>query len=184
MINKLIYSLCDYSGNWVKPYYEAGYETVQIDLKFGYDVRLIKKPDRKVYGVLAAPPCTVFAGSGAKWKALRPISEVLEGLSIVDACFRFIYAVQPTFWALENPIGWLKDYIGDPIMYFNPCDYSDPYSKKTCLWGKFNKPIKTPVEPVEGSKLHLKYGGRSERTKTVRSLTPSGFAKAFFKANP
>jgi hypothetical protein len=179
----LVYSLCDYSGEWAKPYKEAGHEVVLVDLKYGQDVRLLLKPDRVVDIVLAAPPCTVFAGSGAKWKSLRAISEVLEGLSIVDACLRFIYATRPKKWSLENPVGWLRDYIGEPKLYFDPCDYGDPYTKKTCLWGEFNTPVKTPVEPTEGSKIHLNYGGRSERTKTLRSITPPGFARAFFEAN-
>lgn len=180
---KVIYSLCDYSGEWSKPYEEAGYIIHKVDLKFGQDVRLLLKPALPVYGVVAAPPCTVFAGSGAKWRALRPTGEVLEGLSIVDACLRFIYACNPVFWALENPVGWLKDYLGEPVMYFDPCDYGDPYTKKTALWGKFNKPVKHPVKPTEGSKIHLAYGGRSERTKTLRSITPAGFARAFFEVN-
>jgi site-specific DNA-cytosine methylase len=179
----LVYSLCDYSGEWAKPYKEAGHEVVLVDLKYGQDVRLLLKPDRKVDVVLAAPPCTVFAGSGAKWRSLRAISEVLEGLSIVDACLRFIYATRPKIWALENPVGWLRDYIGEPKLYFDPCDYGDPYTKNKCLWGEFNIPVKTPVEPTEGSKIHLNYGGRSERTKTLRSITPLGFARAFYKAN-
>lgn len=182
-MEKIIYSLCDYSGEWAKPYLEAGYLVRQFDLKLGTDVRLLLQPSEEIFGILASPPCTVFAGSGAKWRALRPISEVLEGLSIVDACLRFIWASQPVFWALENPVGWLIDYLGSPRLYFDPCDYGDPYTKKTCLWGKFNIPLKTPCQPVEGSKIHLLYGGRSERTKTLRSITPPDFAKAFYFAN-
>jgi len=180
---KIIYSLCDYSEEWAKPYQEAGYTVRCFDTKNGFDVRLLLKPDEPVYGILAAPPCTVFAGSGAKWRALRPTSEVLEGLSVVDACIRFYYAVKPEFFCLENPVGWLKDYIGPYVMRFHPCDYGDPYIKGTCLWGAFNIPEKNPVEPTQGSKMHLNYGGRSERTKTVRSITPPGFARAFYEAN-
>lgn len=181
--NKFILDLCGGTGAWSKPYKDAGYKVKLVDVKTGIDIRLMLKPKERVYGILIAPPCTVFAGSGAKWRGLRPISEVLEGLSIVDACFRFIYSCKPHFWALENPIGWLKDYIGDPVMYFDPCEYGDPYRKRTCLWGHFNTPAKNPVEPVQGSKMHLCYGGRSERTKTMRSITPPGFANAFFEAN-
>jgi len=178
----IILDLCGGTGSWSKPYRDNGYDVRNIDVKTGYDVRLYKPPEN-VYGILAAPPCTVFAGSGAKWRELRPISEVLEGLSIVDACLRIVFACKPKFWALENPIGWLRDYIGKPVMYFNPCDYGDPYTKKTCLWGEFNIPEKKSVEPVQGSKLHLKYGGKSDRTKTMRSQTPPGFAEAFYKVN-
>jgi hypothetical protein len=181
---KIIYSLCDYSGEWSKPYRENGYRVYQIDLKFGDDVRLLHKPNHPVYGVLAAPMCTVFANSGAKWYALRPYQEVLEGLSIVDACIRFIYATKPKgFHSLENPVGCLDWYLGEPTFKFDPCDYGDPYTKKTCLWGDFIPPLKNPVEPTEGSKIHLRYGGRSEKTKTMRSITPPGFARAFYEAN-
>ncbi|HDZ13323.1 hypothetical protein LCGC14_1284490 [marine sediment metagenome] len=179
---KKILDLCGGTGAWSKPYKDAGYNVTVYDVKTGRDVRLLQRIDN-VYGILAAPVCTVFAGSGAKWRDLRSISEVLEGLSIVDACLRIIFACDPVFWVMENPVGWLRDYIGKPVMYFDPSDYGDPYTKKTCLWGKFNIPKKTPVEPTQGSKMHLKYGGRSGKTKTMRSTTPPGFSKAFFKAN-
>jgi hypothetical protein len=71
-------------------------------------------------------------------------------------------------------------------MYFDPCDYGDPYTKKTCLWGSFNRPKQNRVEPQrvcsQGSWL-MKLGGSSERTKELRSVTPPGFAQAFFEAN-
>jgi len=69
-------------------------------------------------------------------------------------------------------------------MYFDPCDFGDPYTKKTALYGNFNTHLKrTPVKPVEGSKMHRLYGGKSEKTKAARSITPEGFARAFFEAN-
>jgi len=44
--------------------------------------------------------------------------------------------------------------------------------------------IKTYALNLFGSEIHTKYGGKSERTKILRSITPLGFAKAFFEANP
>ena len=38
--DKIILSLCDYSGAWSRPYQEAGYDVVQIDLALGQDVDL------------------------------------------------------------------------------------------------------------------------------------------------
>lgn len=180
-----ILSLCDYSGVWSKPYRDAGYEVIQIDLKFGDDVRLLKPKDLPpILGVLAAPPCTVFAVSGARWWKSKSTSELLEGLSLVDACLRIIMTVRPRFWALENPVGRLKEFIGDYVMTFQPCDFGDPYTKLTCLWGNFNTNLpRNPVEPKEGSKMWSLYGGKSTRTKELRSITPPGFAKAFFEAN-
>jgi hypothetical protein len=64
----LILSLCDYSGVWSQPYVDDAYDVVRVDLKHGQDVRLLELPDRPVHGILAAPPCTVFANSGARWE--------------------------------------------------------------------------------------------------------------------
>jgi hypothetical protein len=85
---------------------------------------------------------------------------------------------------MENPVGKLAKWIGNPVDSFQPSDYGDPYTKKTLLWGRFTMPEQTPVEPVDGSKLWRNYGGKSDKTKTERSVTPHGFAQAFFKANP
>jgi hypothetical protein len=92
-----------------------------------------------------------------------------------------VQVTKPVFWALENPVGRLVHYLGKPVMYFNPCDYGDPYTKKTCLWGNFNKPAKTLVKPTEGSKMHRLPPGPDRWKK--RSITPKGFANAFYQAN-
>lgn len=186
---RLILSLCDLSGNWPKFYLpEDGYEVIYIDLKKGSDVRWLPHVDRRVHGILAAPPCTAFAGSGAQyWPEKDANGVTMEGLAIVDACLRAVAIYQPAFWALENPVGRLKRWLGPPRLMFNPCDYGDAYTKKTLLWGKFNIPEMHPIEPVracsQGSWIQ-KLGGKSERTKEMRSMTPLGFAKAFKEANP
>ena len=176
---QLILSLCDRTGNWSRPYEEDGYEVVRIDLEHGQDVRLLELPSRPVHGVLAAPPCTVFANSGARWE--RSDDEMREGLSVVDACCRIILATQPTWWALENPAGKLSRYLGPPAYTFQPSDHGDPYTKFTCLWGRFNPPTRTPVPATMGSKMH-RLPPSAERA-ALRSVTPEGFARDFFEAN-
>ena len=176
-----ILSLCDYSGNWPKPYRDAGYNIIQVDLLHGQDVRLLEKPKGRIHGVLAAPPCTMFARCGARWP--RTDQQMIDGLSIVDACLRLIIACDPEWWVLENPIGKLSRYLGKPTMYFDPCDYGDPYTKRTALWGSFNTNLpQTPVPPVEGSRMHNLPDSKGRALK--RSLTPMGFAEAFMAANP
>jgi hypothetical protein len=63
---QLILSLCDYTGEWSRPYREDDYDVIQVDLGHGQDVRLMELPSKPVHGVLAAPPCTVFANSAGK----------------------------------------------------------------------------------------------------------------------
>jgi hypothetical protein len=182
---KIILDLCGGTGSWSQPYAEAGYDVRVITLP-EYDVRTFKAPNN-VYGVLAAPPCTDFAGSGAwTWKAKDRDGRTLESLGIVLACMRIIAEARPVFWALENPVGRLNAWLGKPKMYFQPCDYGDAYTKKTCLWGVFKEPKRTPVKPEkvckQGSWVQ-KLGGKSERTKMLRSITPVGFSMAFYEAN-
>jgi hypothetical protein len=175
-----ILSLCDYSGVWSAPYERAGYEVIRYDLQLNADVRLLHAMDRPIHGILAAPPCTHFASSGARWWSGKGNAALLEGLSIVDACLRQVAICSPAWWALENPVGRLAFHLGPPALWFNPCDYGDPWTKKTGLWGKFTAPARSPVEPVNGSMMHR----MSSAWKNQRSQTPAGFAKAFMEANP
>jgi hypothetical protein len=190
-MSKIILDLCGGTGSWSKPYKEAGYDVRVITVPAD-DVRTYCPPEN-VYGILAAPPCTHFTVSGAQfWKAKDADGRTFEDCSILTACLMIIARTKPKFWAIENPVGRMRKLLGNPDLIFNPCDYGDPYTKKTLLWGEFNKPEKNPVEPIyytyangtkRGSYFHVKLGGKSARTKELRSVTPQGFAQAFFKAN-
>ena len=136
----------------------------------------------RVRGVLAAPPCTEFASSGARWWEGKGEQKLLDGLALVDACCRIILVHRPQWWVIENPVGRLNRWLGEPVMLFDPADYGDAYTKRTCLWGRFNAPFKTPVPATEGSKMHLMPPSADRTAK--RSETPMGFANAFFAANP
>lgn len=176
-----ILSLCDYTGNWSRPYEDRGYDVVRVDLKRGQDVRLFECPPYPVRGILAAPPCTDFASSGARWWADKGEARLIESLSIVDACLRLVAILNPIWWALENPVGRLKQWLGEPTMAFDPADYGDPYTKRTLLWGRFNPPLMKRVEATEGSKM-WKLAPSNDR-QALRSETPMGFARAFCEAN-
>jgi len=181
----LILDLCGGSGSWSQPFADAGYCVINVTLPAA-DVREYKPPPQ-VFGVLAAPPCNDFAVSGAQyWKQKDKDGRTLTSLEVVTHCLRIIAEAKPVFWAIENPVGRLKRWLGEPRMYFNPCDFGDPYTKKTCLWGNFRIPKEKPVKPVrvckQGSWIQ-KLGGKSAKTKYLRSITPPGFAKAFFEAN-
>lgn len=178
--DRVILSLCDFTGNWSRPYEEAGYTVVRVDLESGQDVRLLPWPGR-VHGILAAPPCTKFCRLGQAAK--RTTAEYLEALSVVDACLRLVAVCRPTWWALENPPGKLADWLGPPQFKFQPCDFGDAWTKLTYLWGAFTPPTWRhapdckPVLPTQ-----------HDRTRRVSSetaaATPPGFSRAFFGANP
>lgn len=174
--DRLILDLCAGTGQWSEPYRSAGYQVKQIDIsEKNQDVRLYKRPGCVVHGILAAPPCTVF--SWARWREPSS-SELVEALSVVDACLRIIYAANPAWWCLENPRGRLIYYLGRPTLKFDPCDYGDPWTKRTHLWGRFVPPAKRKVAPL------LKNYIQELGTASKRAITPPGFAQAFFEVNP
>ena len=107
---------------------------------------------------------------------------------------------------MENPVSVLSTLWRKPDQSFHPYQYGgyipsdqsvhpkwpdyiapyDAYPKKTCLWtgNNFVMPDKLPVKPKDGySTQHLKLGGKSQKTKNIRSATPRGFARAVFEAN-
>jgi hypothetical protein len=184
MTDRIILDLCGGTGSWSRPYREAGYDVRLITLP-EHDVRLYIPPGG-VHGILAAPPCTHFSRAGAQYWQAKGSDALLEGLSVVDACLRIVWLCEPEWWALENPIGRLKDYIGAPCFKFDPWQFGDPWTKRTWLWGRFTAPkVKVKVKV----KVKSAPGWRGDRTTAIcrgvrRSMTPPGFARAFFEANP
>ena len=202
---KLILSLCDHTGNWSRPYAEdPGYEVKRIDLLDGQDVRLLPHINRPVHGILAAPPCTHFsAAAGVRSWGKKGVEAVIEGMQVVDACLRMVAIYNPVWWALENPVGRLKYWIGPFSWTFNPCDYggylgpgektvscplfpaNDAFTKRTLIWGTARKPLPKPVSVAHV--VRPEGGWRNKcfkQHKGHRSVTPIGFSRAFKEANP
>lgn len=195
---RIILDLCGGTGAWSKPYAEAGYDVRNITLP-DYDVRTYMPLD-EVYGILAAPPCTAFSMMRNFWGGLdnhidgvdAAKKRTHQGLEIVSSCCRIILISQPIFWALENPKGYLRKWLGKPGYTFEPWYFGDIYQKKTDMWGNFNPPtrivVNKPEKMVKFSLILSKnispenYGKLTRQER--RAITPPGFAKAFFEANP
>lgn len=149
--------------------------------------------------MFAYPDCTFFAQSGDQH--VRTEQEMQLARSNVDLIPRLgdLYGCP---WYLENPVGKLSTEWRKPDYYFHPYEYGgylspeegsfhpkmpvcDGYTKKTCIWAGngFKMPAKKPVDHC-GFFWGWKYlGGKSARTKQLRSLTPRGFARAVFLEN-
>lgn len=202
--DKIILDLCGGTGSWSRPYRQAGYDVRLITLP-EYDVRTYMPPE-KVYGILAAPPCTEF--SILNCKAEQRKLDPAVGLSVVTACLRIIAMTSPVWWVLENPVGHLVEHMGPPQIVFQPWEYGDPWTKRTALWGSFTVPKKTysqwedvpnklPLYTRPGrEKPNFAYLHKSAQNlipqlsfakprtdADFRAITPPGFAQAFFEAN-
>lgn len=193
--NKIILDLCGGTGSWSAPYKAAGYDVRVITLP-DYDVNTYVPP-KSVYGILAAPPCTDFSIAGTQyWKRKDVSGQTEKSLAVVYACMRIIEKSRPVFWALENPIGRLQKFLGNPVVKLNYMDFGCIYSKYVQLWGKFKIPIGLCYttqsissfdrcdnyfsEPPSG--YDYKAAGMTKRAAR-RSITFVGFANAFFKFN-
>ena len=164
--------------------------------------------DRSVAFGMAFPVCTDLAVSGAAWfkkKAEANPSFQDEAVSHAVWCAELFRNLKIPFF-IENPVSVLSTKWRKPDYSFHPYEYGgyiakndaqhprwpdyiadrDAYPKKTCLWtgNGFVMPPKVPVEPETGhSRQHLKLGGKSAKTKNIRSATPRGFAIAVMAAN-
>lgn len=131
----------------------------------------------------------------ARTRAKTP-RDLRQGMELVIPCLNIIwecrYDHKLAFWCLENPMGILRQFLGKPAFTFDPCDFGDPYKKKTDLWGYFNIPKKTPIKLSENQRRKTRTNGRrlpsiseitSSKQTAKRAVTPPGFARAFFKAN-
>lgn len=200
---KTVISLCDRTGNMVKPWLDAGYCAYTVDLQESElnherhihilnDVRNIVRFEGELAAIFAFPPCTHLAVSGARWFKKKGLDALIDALSVVNACRKYCENSGAP-WMLENPVGTLATYWREPDYTFDPCDYGDPYTKKTCIWcgNGFVMPFKigqgdmfadpTRVEPTLGSMIHMM--PPSEKRGDLRSITPMGFARAVFLAN-
>jgi len=146
--------------------------------------------------VIAFPPCTDLAMSGAKHfeqkrKDGRQQKSIEFFLALANAPIKHI--------AIENPIGVMSTYYRKPDQIVNPFDFGDPARKPTCLWLKNLPKLKSTNlgdAPLFGSSLdmgefHTTKSGKvlpkwynlppSENRAKIRSKTFPGIAEAMAK---
>ncbi|ADZ82538.1 DNA cytosine methyltransferase [Cellulosilyticum lentocellum] len=165
MKRNILLSLFDLTGNWSRPYRENGFEIIQVDLQAGIDILTWdykQIPKERVYGILAACPCTDFSLSGARHFARKDADgTTAKSIELVQKTLEIVDYFEPAFWVVENPmsrIHKLNTGLGEVKFKFNPCDFAgylqseeeqaeNRYNKTTWLWGKFNNPVLKRIEP-------------------------------------
>jgi hypothetical protein len=201
-MGKLILHLCADTGSDTQPYRDAGYEVLCIGKDIGVENY---NPPKNVYGIIANPVCTEFSVASGFHKQ----GDYEKGMFLVRECQRIISECNPVFWVIENPAtGRLKDFLGKPVMTYEPWHYGSPWTKKTALWGKFNIPPRkydkwddVPKNP----KLYVRPGRpkpslafmhksalqhipeffrfKVDSDMEFRSLCSQNFAQAFYESN-
>jgi len=178
-----------------------------IDDVTGYLARVLS--DKVTDLVVGFPPCTDVAVSGAAHWANKFEKDryfQCRATTIAQSC-KTIGQLSGVPWFFENPVSGFSSIFGKPQHSFHPYEFGgylaeddahpdwpeykaprDAETKKTCLWSGngFELPEKKPVPILEsagqgGSDSHNRLGGKSLKTKNIRSATPRGFAQAVFE---
>lgn len=197
-------SLFDRTGNITRPWLEAGFEAVIVDIqhpagetregrltRIGADMRDWIPPREivdRVCFVAAFPPCDHLAVSGARWFAGKGLGKLADSIRLFHVAARWAdwFGVP---YLIENPVSTISTYWRRPDHTFDPWQYSllepsDTYTKKTCLWtgGGFVMPAPRPLPDVQpDDRIHRMSPGPDRAN--ARSATPTGFARAVFEAN-
>jgi len=128
--------------------------------------------------MVAHPPCTHLAVSGARWFKDKQVEQA-EALDFV----RLLLDADIPRIALENPVGVISSRIRKPDQIIQPWQFGEDASKKTCLWLK-NLPKLVSTDVIQ-KKVYAnqtpsgqnKLGPSPDRAK-LRSITYMGIANA------
>lgn len=169
---------CEFSGRVRDAFAASGWDAWSADLlpsegpgnHYQGDVREILDGGWDI--MIAHPPCTHLAVSGARW-FVNKREEQAAALDFV----RTLMAAPIAHIAIENPISIISSLIRKPDQIVQPWQYGHGETKATCLWLK-NLPKLQPTNIVAGreARIHREPPG-PERWKN-RSRTFSGIAAA------
>jgi hypothetical protein len=170
---------CEYSGIVRDAFAAKGHYAVSCDLlpteseglHYQGDVRdiLYDKWDM----MIAHPPCTYLAVSGARWFKYRQ-KEQKEALDFV----RLLMNAPIDKICIENPVSVISTAIRKPDQIIHPYQFGHPESKRTCLWLK-GLPLLVPTDIItDGIKQSIHRMPPGKNRSKDRSRTFTGIAKA------
>ena len=122
--------------------------------------------------MIAFPPCTHLAASGARWWKDK-LQEQQQALDFV----RLLMNLRIKRIAIENPIGKISTAIRKPSQIIQPWWFGHGEVKTTCLWLKNLPPLKA-TQIVEGREQRCWKMSENGNRAHERSRTYSGIALA------
>ena len=169
---------CEFSGVVRDAFITAGHDATSCDLldtevpgpHYTGDVLGILADGWDL--MIAHPPCTHLAVSGARWskdKQEEQREALLFVAKLLDAPISRI--------ALENPVSIISTRIRKPDQYIQPWQYGHGETKKTGLWLK-NLPNLRPTNIVNGRESRVHRESPSPERWKNRSRFYPGIAKA------
>ena len=173
-----IFLPCEFSGEVREAFRKRGHYAVSCDL---LDTEIpglhYLGPAEDIINdgwdmMIAFPPCTYLASSGARWWPERQ-QEQKEALEFVNTLLN----APIDKIVLENPIGRISTAIRKPDQIIQPWQFGHGEVKATCLWLK-NVPLLVPTDIVDGRTPRVHYASPGPNRWRVRSRTLTGIAEA------
>jgi len=170
---------CEYSGRVRDAFARMGHDATSCDMlptdepgkHYQGDVTDILGDGWDM--MVAFPPCTHLAVSGARWfKEKRADGRQQAALDFV----RLLLDAPIDKIAIENPVSIISSHIRKPDQTIQPWQFGHGETKRTCLWLK-NLPKLTPTDIVDGREQRIwKMPPSADRGK-FRSQTYAGIAQ-------
>lgn len=123
--------------------------------------------------VIAFPPCTHLASSGARWFTEKQADGRQQ--AAVEFFMQFTRLKCP--WAIENPVGVMSRLYRKPDQIIQPWQFGHGETKATCLWLNGLKKL-VPTDIVEGREQRVWKMPPSKDRAKLRSKTYPGIAQA------
>lgn len=169
---------CEFSGIVREAFRAKGHDAWSCDLlpteipgqHYQGDVRDILGQDWDL--MVAHPPCTHLAVSGARWFK----NKLIEQQEALDFVRMLLEANIPRI-ALENPISIISSKIRKPDQIIQPWQFGHGETKATCLWLK-NLPLLKSTNVVLGREARIHKMPPNVNRWKERSRTFTGIAEA------
>ncbi len=122
--------------------------------------------------LIAFPPCTHLAVSGARW-----FKDKKEEQQLAIHFFMKLATADIPKVCIENPVGIMSTKWRKPDQYIQPWQFGHGETKKTCLW-LFGLSLLKSTEIVDGRMNRIHKMPPSKDRGKLRSLTYQGIADA------
>jgi len=186
---------CEFSGTVRDAFRALGHEAMSCDLlpsetpgpHYQGDVRDLLTPGRWDL-MIAHPPCTHLAVSGARWwhdgwigkgdnRRWYSGADKRREQSMALDFVRLLLAAPVPHIALENPVSIISSRIRKPDQIIQPFEYGEPFRKTTCLWLK-DLPLLTSTQILSERKQQCWLEPPGPDRWKRRSRTYAGIARA------
>lgn len=172
---------CEFSGVVRDAFRSRGHKAWSCDVlpaeasaysQFHYQCPLQKLVPRPWDLVIAHPPCTHLAVSGARW-----FKDKQEEQKASIEFFMYCVNMRAKRVCVENPVCIMSRLHRKPDQIIQPWMFGHGETKKTCLW-LTNLPLLLPTNVVEGREQRIWKMPPSPDRGKLRSITYTGIAEA------